>query len=139
MRKDFTWLVIGIALVLALGLVAQAEEKKDATKMAAAVSEEVLQLKLKVQQLEEALRVATIASAQCDAQFADARARLNSIQLTQEGERLKSGRGQLTELAKTSGFELVEVKGPDGRPTGQLELKKLASEATATPKDQAKK
>lgn len=122
-----------VILTLVFGLVALAYAA-DQDKPAPA-SEEVLTLKLEVQQLQETLRAVQFQGAQCDALYADTRAKLNSLTLTQDGERLKSGREQLTDLAKASGFAIEDVLDKDGKPTGQQRLKKV----DAPPKDQAKK
>lgn len=89
----------------------------------AAASREVLELTLKVQNLETQLREARINGAQCDASAADIRARLNGLVLTQEGQRLKTRREALAAAAKQAGLLVVDVLGQDGQPTGLVEFK----------------
>lgn len=123
-----------VLLVLAAhGRAQTATPKATGQPMPAAVSRDVLDLQVKIQNLETALRAARYTGAQCDADASALRAQLNGAILTQEGQRLQGERATLATSAKAAGLELVDVLGPDGKPTGMVQFKRPPASAQASP------
>lgn len=93
------YLLICASLLAVLAVPVAAQDAVPTT-----TAEDVIALKAQLQAAREEVRAMKIVAAQCDAAWADTRARLASLELSNEGQALHAGRAQVDEAATAAGF-----------------------------------